>query len=308
MEQVDFGWVIPPGGDVADRGTFVADVDRALMLAAGAFAGAWAVDHMQEGGEADQLEGWTLATYFAARHPALQVGHVVLSQSFRNPALLAKMAATLQFLSGGRFVLGIGAGWHEPEYRAYGYDFSTPGGRLAQLDEAVQIIKALWTEKQATFTGQHYRVAAAYCEPKPDPLPPIMMAGQQAAYVPADRAPGRLVVRGLTSLARYADQEAEMARACAEVGRDPATLRRVWFGPCVCAPTEAGVQALLDGVLPGIDCRQVFAGTPAQLTAQIRAFIALGVTYFQFWCVDFPQTGGLELLINEVLPGVTRET
>jgi alkanesulfonate monooxygenase SsuD/methylene tetrahydromethanopterin reductase-like flavin-dependent oxidoreductase (luciferase family) len=305
MGEVEFGWVIPPGGEVADRGTFVADVDRALARAAGAFNGAWAVDHLQEGGEADQLEGWTLATYFAARHPGLRVGHVVLSQAFRNPALLAKMMATLQFLSGGRFVLGIGAGWYEPEYRAYNYDFSTPGGRLAQLDEAVRIIKALWSEPQATFAGQHYQVNAAYCEPKPDPLPPIMIGGSKPRMF-------RLIARhadwwcvGWTSLARYREQVAEMARACAEVGRDPATLRRVWFGPCACAATEAGVQTLLDRVLPGTNRQQVFAGTPAQLIAQVNAFVALGVTYFQFWCVDFPQTGGLDLLINEVLPGVT---
>ncbi|HLZ09425.1 MAG TPA: LLM class flavin-dependent oxidoreductase, partial [Chloroflexota bacterium] len=80
----------------------------------------------------------------------------MLCQSFRNPALVAKMAATLQHLSGGRFILGLGAGWNEAEYRAYGYDFPPAGVRVEQLDEAVQITKGLWTHEQFTFEGRHY--------------------------------------------------------------------------------------------------------------------------------------------------------
>src|SRR5205085_11949001 len=116
---------------------------------------------------------------FAARHPELRFGHTVTCQSFRNPALLAKMAATLQFLTGGRFILGIGAGWYEAEYRAYGYDFPPPGVRLAQLDETVQIIKAMWRDKPATFHGQYYQIEGAYCEPPPEPRPPLMIGGRQ---------------------------------------------------------------------------------------------------------------------------------
>nr|MBA2363982.1 LLM class flavin-dependent oxidoreductase [Chloroflexia bacterium] len=86
----------------------------------------------------------------AALHPRLVFGHTVLCQSFRNPALVAKMAATLQLLSGGRYVLGIGAGWDEAEYRAYGYDFPPAGVRVDQLEEALHIITAMWTQEVAT--------------------------------------------------------------------------------------------------------------------------------------------------------------
>jgi len=89
--------------------------------------------------------------------------------------LLAKMGATLQFLSGGRFILGIGAGGNEEEYRAYGYDFPPGGVRVEQLEETLQIIKAWWTEETATFAGRYYQISTAHCEPKPDPLPPVMV-------------------------------------------------------------------------------------------------------------------------------------
>src|SRR4051812_22494919 len=108
--------------DLARRGTVTADLDRALERVAGHFDSAWVVDHLQFG-ETEVLEGWTTLAYMAARHPQLQFGHSVICQSFRNPALLAKMGATLQLLTGGRFILGLGTGWNEEEYRAYGYPF-----------------------------------------------------------------------------------------------------------------------------------------------------------------------------------------
>src|SRR5215211_1502634 len=158
MGRVDFGWVIPMGPEAGQRETFVAAVDRCARRVTGRFTALWAVDHLQERGADDLIEGWTTLAYFGARHHALQLGHVVLAQSFRNPALLAKMAATLQHLSGGRYTLGLGTGWHEGEYHAYGYEFPPPGVRLAQLDETVRIVKALWHTMPATFAGKHYQV------------------------------------------------------------------------------------------------------------------------------------------------------
>lgn len=116
----------------AGQATFVQDLNLALELVAGHFDSAWMIDHLQFG-DSDLLEGFTALTYIAALHPQLKFGHTVLCQSFRNPALLAKMGATLQFLSEGRFILGIGAGWHAEEYHAYGYDFPTAGARVEQL-------------------------------------------------------------------------------------------------------------------------------------------------------------------------------
>jgi alkanesulfonate monooxygenase SsuD/methylene tetrahydromethanopterin reductase-like flavin-dependent oxidoreductase (luciferase family) len=160
--------------DKQRRATFVADLNRALDLVAGHFDSAWMVDHLQFA-DADVLEGFTALTYMAALHPQLKFGHAVLCQSFRNPALLAKMGATLHFMSGGRFILGMGAGWHAEEYTAYGYDFPPGRVRVEQLAEALHIIRAMWTQEKATFEGKYYRVIEARCEPRPDPLPPLMV-------------------------------------------------------------------------------------------------------------------------------------
>src|SRR5262245_60563765 len=166
MTHVQFGFIMPAGAlNSARRPTFVGDLNRALDLVTGHFDSAWTIDHLQAD-EADQLEGFTTLTYMAALHPQLKFGNTVLCQSFRNPALLAQMGATLQFLSGGRFILGLGAGWRQEEYLAYGYDFPPAHTRVEQLAETLQIIKLMWTEEQANFAGRHYHVSNAHCEPK----------------------------------------------------------------------------------------------------------------------------------------------
>ncbi len=301
MSKVQFGLVVPNGPYKSlSREEFTAAVDKSLELVTGHFDSAWVTDHLQV--EDNSLfEGWTALTYRAAQHPQLKFGHAVLSQSFRNPALLAKMAATLQYLTNGRFILGIGAGWKEDEYTAYGYEFPSAGRRVGELEESLQIINALWREKQATVEGKYYRVVNAYCEPKPEPLPPVVIGGAKP--------------RILRLIARYADwwnvsgvsidnyklfvQECE--RACEEVGRDPKTLRRTWFGRCLCAPTEEAVKALN---VDHLTTDRAFVGTPSQVIEQMRAFIDLGVDYFMFSCGGFPHLTTLEMLINEVLPAL----
>src|SRR6185436_4009448 len=160
MTRVQLGFCMPADKlDKTRRATFSRDLNRALNLVTGHFDSAWIIDHLQFGVD-DVLEGFTALSYLAALHPQLKFGHTVLCQSFRNPALLAKMGATLHFLSGGRFILGLGAGWHAEEYRAYGYDFPPDRVRVEQLDETLQIIQALWREERATFQGRHYQVTA----------------------------------------------------------------------------------------------------------------------------------------------------
>src|SRR4030095_2273576 len=133
MTQIQFGFTMPAEQvDKTRRMTFVEDLNRALNLISGHFDSAWMIDHLP-----DVLEGFTALTYMSALHPQIKFGHTVLCQSFRNPALVAKMGATLQFLSGGRYILGMGAGWNEEEYRAYGYDFPPAHVRVEQLEEAL---------------------------------------------------------------------------------------------------------------------------------------------------------------------------
>src|SRR5690348_17020121 len=239
--RIQFGWTLPSSpGTQASREAFLTSVNQGFELVKGHFDSAWIIDHLQTQAH-PLLEGWTALTYFAVLQPEFDFGHTVLCQSFRNPALLAKMSATLQYLSGGRFILGLGTGWLESEYQAYNYPFPPPGQRLQELEETVRIVKALWQEKQATVEGKHYTVHAAYCEPKPDPLPPIMIGGAKPRIL-------RLIARHAdwwdvsgfgVGLDRYRTCVEEMERACAEVGRDPATLRRTYSTGWVVRPNEA---------------------------------------------------------------------
>ncbi len=304
MTNIQFGFTLPADQlDKSRRGTYVTDLNRALNLISGYFASAWIIDHLQFD-DADVLESFTTLAYMAALHPQLKFGHSVVCQSFRNPALLAKMGATLQFLTGGRFLLGIGTGWHAEEYRAYGYDFPSARVRVEQLEETLQIIKAMWTETKATFSGAHYHVTNAYCEPKPDPLPSIMIGAFRPKMF-------RLTAKyadewnvSSTGIRRYRRLVKEFERACTEADRDPATVRRSWCGGCACASTQAEAEHLAGDRFSAQNEEDDFGfvGTPEQVIEQMRAFIALGVTTFIVDCGGFPQLTTLEMLINGVLP------
>jgi alkanesulfonate monooxygenase SsuD/methylene tetrahydromethanopterin reductase-like flavin-dependent oxidoreductase (luciferase family) len=307
MGRVELGLILPELALAgARRDSYVEDVHRLLNTVKGHFASAWMIDHLQQ----DLLEGWTALTYLAALHPELMWGHTVLSQSFRNPALVAKMAATLQFLSGGRFILGMGAGGDAEEHRAYGYEFAAAGVRVAQLDEALQIIKALWTQPRVTFAGAHYQVEDAWCAPQPIPVPTIMVGAFRPKML-------RLTARhadwwnvSSTNIVVYRAYVQEFARACEEVGRDPATVRRTWGGGCVCAPTATAVKVLAAdrrdklGEGYGYDPGEDLIGTPAQLIERMQEFVELGVDYFMLDCGGFPQLTTVERLIDEVLPAL----
>lgn len=306
MRPIQFGLVLPAefpdGRGVA---SFLADVDRALSLVAGHFESGWVVDHLQSG-EDRRLEAFTTLTYLAALHPEFSFGHAVLCQSFRNPALVAKMGATLQSLTGGRFILGLGAGGNEDEHRAFGYDFPPARDRIRQLDEAITIIKALWAEPSVTFEGQYHRVREARCEPRPDPIPLLMVGAFRPQML-------RLVAKhadwwnvSSSGPGRYARMVAELERACAEARRDPSTIRRTWIGGFACAKNSrravelAGARLSVDNDSDDFG----FVGTPPQVADQMRAFIEQGVDYFMLDAADFPQLHGLELLVRHVLPAL----
>ena len=175
--KIKFGWLSPViGNRWSDHQPIAAWQDRHILPhALPHFDSLWIADHFW-GFDAKTdpfLEAWTTLTWLAARHDNVDLCHHVLGYGYRPPALTAKMAATLQFLSGGRFILGIGAGWREPEYAAYGYDFPKPSVRFAQLEEVIHICRAMWTEDDPTFDGAHFSIHGAAAPPKPDPVPRI---------------------------------------------------------------------------------------------------------------------------------------
>jgi F420-dependent oxidoreductase-like protein len=195
------------------------------------FEAVWNYDHFY--GLIDNTkpthEGWTTLAAMAVVIRNARVGCMVTGVTYRNPAILAKMAVTVDHISGGRLDFGIGAGWHEAEHRGYGIDFPSAGKRVAMLDEALTVVRRLWTEESVSFKGRFYTLQDALCEPKPiqRPHPPIVVGGSQPKM--------------LRVIARHADEwnmpshqgpqewgeaSARLTEACAEVGRDPAAVRR----------------------------------------------------------------------------------
>ena len=159
--------------------------ESALAAERSGFASFWVSDHFFGGQTAspdrDCLEAWTVMAALARDTSTIRLGTLVTAAQYRNPALLAKIAAGVDHMSGGRVEFGVGAGWKEAEYRAYGYDFLPPGERVAQLKDALEIVTRLWSEERATYHGRHYRIEDAVCSPKPlqRPRPPIWVGGDK---------------------------------------------------------------------------------------------------------------------------------
>jgi alkanesulfonate monooxygenase SsuD/methylene tetrahydromethanopterin reductase-like flavin-dependent oxidoreductase (luciferase family) len=295
----------PPTGDRGDERAFSAsrfglDLLGVLDFATRFFGSIWVADHHMDGNRF-RLEGWTQLTWMAARYPGVMLGTEVLAHAFRHPPHVAKMAATLQYFSGGRLVLGYGAGSGRDEFQAYGYERPPAPVRIAQLEEAVEVTRALWREAPATYEGRYYRVTEAWCEPRPVPEPPIMIGGEGERYL-------------LPVVARHADWWLSYAHApdvlrrktevlaehCRAVGRDPGEIRRAtplvvyldrrrraakrWAGDAVNRP------------------QPVFAGDPAELRDYLTELKGLGFELFLLAFGGFPGTDDLRLFVDEVLP------
>jgi alkanesulfonate monooxygenase SsuD/methylene tetrahydromethanopterin reductase-like flavin-dependent oxidoreductase (luciferase family) len=173
-----FGWLSPVAGHAGSdfQPIVIYQAEHIFPAALAHFDSVWIADHFY-GFDADRKEGfleaWTTLTWLAARFSDVHLCHHVLGHGYRNPALTAKMASTLQVLSGGRFMLGIGGGWREDEYRAYGYDYPSNATRLRQLEEVVQICRLMWTEEHPRFSGRYFTIDDAAATPRPDVVPPV---------------------------------------------------------------------------------------------------------------------------------------
>ena len=266
----------------------------------------WVTDHFWNRGvpEADVLECTSAMSALGVATEKLRIGSLVLCNSFRNPGLLAKVLATADNLSNGRIEIGLGAGWMEEEYRAYGYEFPSTATRLRQLDEGIQILKLLMTEKRATFEGRHFRVYDAYCNPKPvqKPYPPITIGGS------GEKLMLRIVARHADRWncpAGYRNFEHKLnvlKQHCQAVGRDIGQIN-ISEQLLVCiGATEAEVEEKwkLAQRLPF--WRTGIKGTPPQLVEQLRERVARGITFFTIIFGDMNSDQSIDLFAREVKP------
>ena len=199
-EKCEFGFNVPlfAGGGGAFRDTpFYYELDwektkeACIKAERLGFDSLWASDHFFLGKKPDFFECWTFLSTIAGMTEKIDLGSLVLCNIFRHPSVLAKMGATLDCLSGGRLELGLGAGWHEEECRAYGIPWPSTPDRMAMLREAVLLIKEMWTQDNPSFSGRFYNIEGALCVPKPvqDPHPRIWIGGAGSRKTPPYRLP-----------------------------------------------------------------------------------------------------------------------
>lgn len=205
-------------------------LDLCRHAEASGWDGAWYADHFMPNAEdvsGPTNECFTTLAGLAAAVPRIRLGSLVAGNTYRHPAVLAKMAAGIDNISGGRMVLGLGAGWQENEHAAYGIAFHTVGGRLRRLEEACQVVRGLFDHGRLSFEGRYYRLQGAPLEPKPvqQPLPLLVGGGgEQITLRIAARYANEWNVWGTPDLLRQ--KIAVLERHCAEAGRDPREIRR----------------------------------------------------------------------------------
>ena len=231
------------------------------------------------------LESWSTLSALAALVPRIRVGTIVLGNTYRHPAVVAKMAAQVDIISGGRLLLGLGAGWQENEHQAYGIPFHTMRERLERLDEACQVMKSLWTQRRSHFTGRYYQLSDAPLEPKPvqTPHPELMVGGggeRVTLRIVAKHADHWNVWGGPKVLAR---KGAILDEHCAAVGRDPKTITRSANMVLLITDKKDEVERLAETIATRLgrhaaDARDTcLAGTPDQIREQLHQLQAARV-------------------------------
>lgn len=325
-----FGLFLPQGWrldlvDVPPARHWSVISDLAARADAGRWESVWVYDHMHTSplttGEATH-EAWSLMSALGAVTSRVRLGQMCTCLGYRNPALLAKMASTVDHISGGRVEMGIGAGWYEHEWRAYGYGFPSAGERLAMLDEGVRIMLEAWADGIVSLEGEHFRLDGAIVQPRPlqDGGIPMWIAGggerktlriaaRHADYTNFDGSPEG-----------FAHKSEVLSGHCADVGRDPSEITRTANYNVAVGETEKDVADRLaflrDRMARHVGAdeadRQLGAyrdlpavGTPEQIVEKLRGLEGLGMTYGVFY---FPEiatdTSGLELFEREVIPAL----
>ncbi|WP_433576013.1 LLM class F420-dependent oxidoreductase [Nocardia brasiliensis] len=325
-----FGIFIPQGWrldlvgiDPADQWRVMRDLAQRAD-AADTWESLWVYDHFHTvpvPTEEATHEAWTLMSAFAASTSRVRLGQMCTAMSYRNPAYLAKVAATVDLISGGRAEMGIGGGWYEHEWRAYGYGFPSAGERLGRLDEGVQIFRQAWTTGTATLDGRYYQVDGAIVQPLPlqeNGIPlwiagggekkTLRIAAKYAQYTNFSGAPDEFAAKS------------DILRAhCADVGTDFAAIVRSSNFNAIIASTETEVEERLSavqaklatvigddqakGFVDGMFRTSAAVGTPEQVAERLATVRDLGLGYA---ILNFPEaaydTSGIELFEREVAP------
>ncbi len=321
MDQVTFGAFVPQGWkmDLVDIDGAEAKWEKTRDVAIDAehagYDSIWLYDHFHnvpKPAHEAVFECWTTMAALAEATAQVRLGQMVSCALYRNPGLMAKITSNLDVISGGRLDWGIGAGWYQNEFEAYGYDFPEARDRLGMLRETVEIVKSMWTEPETTYEGDHFTLHRANCDPKPlqSPHPPVWIGGG-----------GEKVT--LRIVAEHADcsnwggkpqewqHKAEVLKGhCDDVGRDPDEIRMTWHPDCVVRESEDEIKRAHEAGEIGSLWNEPYdswkagnlVGTPEQVAERVREYGDLGCRGFILWFSDFPGTESLELFAEQVIP------
>ena len=342
VAEVRFGFCVPvfanpgsaffrtPGWTALDP---TKAVDSAVEAERLGYDSVWVADHLMHGFDDAILEGWTTLSVIAGRTSHIKLGTIHLAQPFRAPAIAAKMAATLDALSGGRLIFFYDCGWQESEVRAYGLDWPSEDERIARMEDGLELIDALWAANTPIdFRGRYFSTEGAMCRPGPlqQPRPPIWLGeARHAAWLDA-------IVRhadGWNSTPASPDRlraKLEALRAaCERAGKNIADLELSLEIQVLLAPTDAEVKQVARAIaalppskrgearadivaaLAAADDQPLeetiddwLVGTPDQVIEQINTYKGLGISHFMLWFVDFPSLAGMQLFSERVMPAL----
>lgn len=275
----------------------------------------WVYDHVETVPRREPthvFEAWTVMAALAEITATPMLGQLVTCASYRSAGMLAKQAACVDVMSGGRVILGIGAGWYHEEYGAYGWPYLSDRERLRAMDETITAVRQLWTEERVTFAGAHVQLADALCDPKPlQSLPPVWIGGGgekvtlRIAARQADATNWQVGLEGFVRKSKLLEQY------CDEIGRPFTDIARTHGPDCRLFDTEADLQRWLDspgggslwGRTPHDEyVRDNLVGTVEKVAADVQAFVDAGCQEFVLWFRDYPSTESLERFIKEVAP------
>jgi alkanesulfonate monooxygenase SsuD/methylene tetrahydromethanopterin reductase-like flavin-dependent oxidoreductase (luciferase family) len=308
------GWKLEysswPGSDAWERSVEIANLAEEL-----GYDHLWVYDHVETVPRREQthvFEAFTMLAALSQRTTTVGLGQLVTCSSYRNVGLLAKEAACIDVYSGGRLILGLGAGWFEEEYSSYGYDYLGDRQRLAALEETVSAVRMLWSQPTVTFEGKHVRLEGAYSEPKPVQLLPSIWIGGGGEKV------------NLRIAARHADatnwqvgidsfrhKSVLLERYCDEIGRPFAEITRTHGPDCRIFDTEQDLIAWCDHPEGGhlwaqqdtaTYVRENLVGTVDQVVEKAQAFVDAGAREFVLWMRDYPSDESLRRFMGEVVP------
>ncbi len=342
MFPIQFGYCVPifawPGGQLFRTPNY-AELDVATTIALAQTADAlgydslWVADHLMLGKDEAIMEGWTTLAALAGSTRRARLGIIHQAHFFRQPAVAAKMIATLDQISGGRFIYFLDVGTRPGEHHAYGLPYpDTMEERMSMLLEGLELARALWSGERVTFEGKYYHLKDAVCTPPPvtKPHPPLWFGEAHPLVIEACARHGQgwnSVPVPLSELERRLEM---LAAACQAVGRDSAEIEKTLETQILVAPNRAELRARLremlaltppgattiddadfhafvDGAgheLPAILRESWLIGTPDEVRQQIEYRIAMGFTHFMLWFVDAPREDGMRLFMEQVAPAL----